>query len=1239
MQFLKKLELHGFKSFANRTVIDFLPGITVIVGPNGSGKSNIFDAIRWVLGEQSAKSMRGARMGDVIFNGSASVKATGMAKVQLVLDNSRRHLPIDFDEVSIARHLYRTGESEYLLNRTPCRLKDIVSLLMDTGIGTDSYSVLEQGKVDAIINTKPLERRVLFDEAAGISKYKARKEEALAKLARTDEDLVRLNDIIVEVRRQANSLKRQVQKAERYKRLSARLRALEMELLAGRYLRLRDTAQEVHTQYEELHAEVERLRSLLDSLEAEHEMTREESEQIQQNLETVQSQNFAILNQIAEAQGQIALHEQRLESASQRRQALLTELEALKERATSLEQTRLEVAQELGQHEQVLSSLEVEYQRKKAEHDALRANSEESGARLAELRRRLGDAQREAQACEQNQRLAHAMEAKLRAELESSEADRSLLDQQLEALGMEVEERQSTAEELTQILDALKADAQSTKAKLQELENSLSQRTQELEEIRRSAQVTRSRHTALVELQANFEGYFGGVREVMKQASSGALGGIIGVVSTLIEASGEHELAIEAALGSHTQDIVVEHAEDAKAAVEWLKRSGRGRATFLPLDLIEARETPSRLAEMLRQPGVIGVAADLVRYDPKITNAIRHLLGAVVVCQDLDTAIRLERSGYRARFVTLEGELVTPHGAITGGSVKSQGLLHRTREIRELANQLADWEEREAAVAREVEALREQVAQLRTTAQKLASSITTQEIEAARARKDLEVVQQKFADKQASLTVLEQRRARLEEELALQRRTFDETSERLAALRGEITQLEEELSRCESESSQRQLELAERMREVNELLVKLSMARERLNNLREKHETLKREQTRLVEDETARRRELDTLAQEEEAAHRHLAELRQRVVHLENQKRELEERLTFETSRRETIHLDLHKLGERTQEVRRDLHVAQNRFHEVEIRRAEIDVQLATIETQAREKFGLSVEALLEEVQKARTELVDDAPSACEESASEAHSGNGHEPEPASARAETPENEVRTLRQPEELAQEIATVQEKLQSLGPVHVGAIDEYNELNARYEFLTAQERDLQAAKAQLTEMIRQIDKTTTDIFVEAFTKIRENFAEMFRRLFGGGRADLLLTEENGVLDSGIDIVAQPPGKKPTHISLLSGGEKALTAIALLFAIFMRRPSPVCILDEIDAPLDDKNIERFKELVREFAHETQFVIITHNKQTMALADTLYGVTMEEQGVSRLVSIRFDEFEDSELAREMATA
>jgi chromosome segregation protein len=360
---------------------------------------------------------------------------------------------------------------------------------------------------------------------------------------------------------------------------------------------------------------------------------------------------------------------------------------------------------------------------------------------------------------------------------------------------------------------------------------------------------------------------------------------------------------------------------------------------------------------------------------------------------------------------------------------------------------------------------------------------------------------------------------------------------------------------------------------------------------------------------------------------------------LETQKRELEKRLTFETSRRETIHLDLHKLGERTQEVRRDLHVAQNRFHEVEIRRAEIDVQLTTVETQAREKFGLSVEALLEEVQKAQSEVLEESSSTSEDANPEAYSGNGHETEPTPGTTETLENEVRTLRQPEELAQEIATVQEKLQSLGPVHVGAIDEYNALNARYEFLTAQERDLQAAKAQLTEMIRQIDKTTTDIFVEAFTKIRENFAEMFRRLFGGGRADLLLTEENGVLDSGIDIIAQPPGKKPTHISLLSGGEKALTAIALLFAIFMRRPSPVCILDEIDAPLDDKNIERFKELVREFAHETQFVIITHNKQTMALADTLYGVTMEEQGVSRLVSIRFDEFDDSDLAREMATA
>jgi chromosome segregation protein len=1237
MLFFKRLELHGFKSFANKTSINFLPGVTVIVGPNGCGKSNIFDSVRWALGEQSARSLRGARMGDVIFNGSASVKATGMAKVNLVLDNSREILPVDFDEVSIARHLFRTGESEYLLNRSNCRLKDITGLLMDTGVGTDSYSVMEQGKVDAIINSKPLERRVIFDEAAGISKYKAKKAEALNKLVKTDEDLLRLADIINEVRRQANSLKRQASKAERYKRLSAELKTLEMELLVGRYFGLREGSSRIESLYVQLSGTVNRLRDELATLDEQQEVERVSADDVQRVLDETQTENYEVGTRLTETEGQITVLRQRIVSHGERREALAQDIRNLEERARGVEAAIAEIDSETESQASAVEQLDSEYAGRKSRYEELKANCDGTATEAVQLRQSINAATRERMTRENEMRVAHVMESKITGELEQSDAEFALLRQQVETLGVEKDERQASSEEIDAVLVALKADLQTTSVRLQECDAKLGESVAALETARREEQASRSRHDALAELQANFDGYFGGVKQVMLEKKSGSLGGIVGVVSTLIEADGEHELAIEAALGSHAQDIVVNRAEDAKAAIRWLKSSGKGRATFLPLDLVEPREMPARLNEVLGEPGVVGVASTLVRHKSEILNAVRHLLGTVIVCRDLDVAVDLERRGYRAKYVTLDGEMVSPQGAMTGGSVKSQGLLHRTREIRELADTLAGLRAREAQLAGCVAELRDEVATLRQTHAKLASSVSTQEVESARVRKDLEMVQQKLDQKSAAITAVSGRRSQMESEIAAHRRTQEQGDVILNELGAKLASLEEKLATVEAQSTVRQRELAESAHEMNELVLKISMGRERIANLRDRREGLQRDRVRLASEQTNRQRDIESLRGQEAQATVEIDSLVRRVGEMRERQRLLAEQITFETQRKETIHLDLRKLGERSQELRRDLNEHQNNLHEVELKRTENQVQLANIANQAMEKFNSTVEDVVASVTAALA-----ADAGVEEAVPEdgAAPVELEAPEEGAVPVESGAQDVMSrLRPPDEIAVRLNELREKIDDLGPVHVGAIDEYNELNQRYEFLTTQERDLVAAKAQLAETIHKIDDTTTDMFVTAFGEIRSNFEQVFRRLFGGGRADLILTEENGVLDSGIDIVAQPPGKKPTHISLLSGGERALTAIALLFAIFLRKPSPVCILDEVDAPLDDTNIERFKDLVREFSQTTQFIIITHNKQTMALANTIYGVTMEEQGVSRVVSLRLDEYEDSDLAREVALA
>lgn len=1264
MQFFKRLEIHGFKSFGNKTVVDFHPGITVIVGPNGCGKSNVFDSIRWVLGEQSAKSMRGSRMGDVIFSGSGSMKALGMASVKLTLNNRNRTLPLEYDEVEISRRLFRTGESEYILNKQQCRLKDILNQFLDTGIGTDSYSVLEQGKVDAIINSKPLERRAIFDEAAGISKYKARKHEALLKLNRTDDDLLRLTDIINEVRRQAGGLKRQANKAERYKELTAGLRVLEMELLVRRYFQFRNGSEESEAHYRQLSETVKYLRDELKKLEEEQMSYRSKADEVQQNLEDNQALNFELNNDLQETQSKIALLTQRRENNQERRSSLEHQIAEFLENSAKLDATEEDTRQLLEVQEAEVEALKSQHKDAQAAYEALKGDSDANAETMARLRQEITQATRARMEKDNEIRVARVMEEKLVDELGQSDAELAGLQEQQAELEKDRTSKRDAMEFSEHERERLTGEAASAREGFRTRELELYNITGDMENARRQAQECQSRHDALADLQASFEGYFRGVKEVMQAGQKGKVKGLIGVVTTLIEAKREHEIAIEVALGGQAQDIVVETAEDGKAAIRWLKDNRVGRATFLPLDLMEGRENSHNLRQIMGEKGVVGFATELVKYDQKLTKVVQHLLGNVVVVENIDVAVALQRRGIRTRYVTLDGEMVASSGAMTGGNMKVAGLLNRTREVKELADRLKQLRINEKQLFEKVATLKTEVAALKEKSEKLNREAQAQELEAARARKDFEAIDHRASEKGQQLARLDQRRAGMEAEISSHRLKQQDGAALLTQLAAKADDLELQLLEIEEGATARQHEVAEAARQASTLMITLTAGTERARSLRERLENARGEASRLKAAAESRRAEIAKLDNEEGTSDEELKQLQDQLDAYRNQMKDLEGQITFENQQKEIVQLDLRKLGERGQVLQRDYNEAQNELHEVELRRTEFLLQLDNIKVQAKEKFRLKLNDVIMRVLLPDSITEEDVkPEPPKPAVAEGETvtagetpESGSEETPAEDMPAEPEEEevddspvitleelneearerLDNLRTPEVIAGLVQDIRRQVEALGPVHIGAIDEYNELNQRLEFLLNQEKDLNDAKGMLSETIAKIDETTEDLFTKAFTEIRANFEQTYRRLFGGGRADLILTEENGVLESGIDIVAQPPGKKPQHISLLSGGEKALTAVALLFAIFMRKPSPFCILDEIDAPLDDKNVERFKELVKEFAHTTQFIIITHNKQTMHLGNTIYGITMEDQGVSRAVSIRLDEIEDSDLVKEM---
>lgn len=1182
--YFKQIELTGFKSFADKTLVRLGPGLTAVVGPNGCGKSNILDSLRWALGEQSAKALRGTHMQDVIFNGSENRQPVGMAEVSLVFDNSDSVLPVDFAEVQVTRRIYRSGESEYLINKAPCRLRDVQELFMDTGVGTNAYSLISQGKIDLILSSKPEDRRFIFEEAAGIIRYKTRKRIAMRKLASAEQNLLRLGDIIAEIQRQMRSLKRQVNAAIRYRELTDKLREVDIRSAWLGFRRLSSEIEGLRAGFAKAQDEYEQATAETSKQEARYEELGLSKMEVDRVLHARRETVHDIGGEMDRIERQIALLRQQVAFSKEQRQRAEAERAEFEERGRALE-TRLAEAEEvtasLGED---IGAADQAIEAKQGEHDAGAARVGAADRALEEMRARAVEGlNSRAQTQTELETLGVNLDnvnVQLDALYERQKAENARRD---ELLG-QIEAAQSVQSEKQRELGAAERERAEATASHETKRNERETLNAQWQALREKRSSLSARLHSLRELRDAYEGYAGGVQSVMRAKREGldAMRGVIGPMGDLLSTEKKYERAVEAALGAHINDVVADTAATAASAIEHLKSEAEGRVTFLPLDTIRW----SASAPDAEDPGVVGTVSGLVTFDEGIARAVEYVCGDTVVVKTLDDATRLARGTETfRRFVTLDGEVVASTGSVTGGRMgrDSRGLLGRSAEIGDLEGEVESAD-------REIARLGDTVRELDAALSELAERMAGIERRETSLRRELDEVGIELTWRRTELENLTDSAEALNRE----RDALAEKRDDLDARRGEA------LSRADTmESDEQALQQAiaeaqtgaSRAREAHSVCAaELADLRMRSAGLRQRREEAERDKAREVrareEAQAEGQRRTETMADleaNEGGLEQEVAGCIERSRALSEDRDQAQAKAVEAENRRqvfleETEHIEgaLRGLRERSRE-------AQSQVHRLEIDLRHNEDQATFFQERVGNEYGVTLSSLTPE-SVGEDDLDDDARDAL-----------------------------------------IAETRSRLGRMGQVNLMAIDEYEALEKRNEFLVAQEHDLRTAREALLGVIVRIDSKIRDMFMDTFNQVGEYFRDYFRRLFNGGQARIYLLDEDDPLESGIEIEARPPGKRPQSISLLSGGESALTAIALLFSILKTKPSPFCVLDEVDAPLDDANIDRFLSLLDEFVEESQFVVITHNKQTMARADALFGVTMQERGVSQLVSVRFE--------------
>ncbi|SDJ02495.1 chromosome segregation protein SMC [Salimicrobium halophilum] len=1180
--FLKQLETAGFKSFADKIDIKFVSGVTAVVGPNGSGKSNITDAIRWVLGEQSARSLRGSKMEDVIFSGSETRHSKGYAEVTLTLDNEDHTLPLEFEEVQVTRRVYRSGDSEFYINQESCRLKDIVDLFMDSGLGREAFSIISQGKVEEILSSKPKDRRVIFEEAAGVLKYKQRKRKAEAKLEETEDNLYRVKDILSEIEDRVEPLKEQASIARDYLEKKEELETEEVALLV--------------TQIEDMHGEWQALEAYIEYHRKQEQELDEKVEQKQTEVENKREETAHLDSLIEETHGTMLQLTKELEGLNGKRELFQEKKKHYEEKKESLENDRVKMRKELTSSEEALKEAKEHKRKKKRiekdtkdqidrtasalyeEIDTIEQTIESLKADYIDL---LND-----QAAKRNEK----QHLKRRADqLKTNQSDERTTE-----LREELTKMKGTHQDIVEKLHPLEAEEVQLTTELKEKEDQWKQTKQSYEEWQQKLyqgyqhmESLRSKKGALEEMKESFAGYFQGVKAVLKARDNRQLKGVEGSVLEKVTIPKEFMTAIETALGAQAQHVITADEASARNAIEWLKKTNQGRATFLPMEAIKERFVPERTLEGVRkESGFVGVASALIQVDSKYNAILRNLLGHILIADTLETANAIARkTGRKFKVVTLEGDVVNPGGSMSGGakSGKSSSLFSQEQELKDLTEKVADYEEKMKRAEKKVKSLKESMEEQERHLQKV-------EQKSSEVEKEVRTHREEERKLQFSIDNYEERLAFLDREYVQQKEEYDKTSKDMLAIDSDLDELEKKIEQTQQEIDRLTNVKAEKeqnkdalRKKEQELKVQLATHQAEARNAEEK--------VRQIE---AEHKEKAASLQKVEESYEELMSF----FHSEETKEELEEKINAKGEEKEALSSKLTEAKDKRRLLQTEVEDLDaviretNRIHsnfvqnlqDKEVKANRLDVELENLLRYLEEEYVMTYEKA-----KATYERVADV---------------------------------------DEATTRVKLIKRGIEELGTINLAAIDEYEEVRERFEFLKGQEEDLLSAKETLRTVMSEMDQEMERKFKETFQAIRGQFEHVFRQLFGGGKADLTLTDPDDLLETGVEIVAQPPGKKLQNMNLLSGGERALTAITLLFSILKVRPVPFCVLDEVEAALDEANVDRFAQFLTDFSAETQFIVITHRKGTMEHADVLYGVTMQESGVSSVVSVKLEESE-----------
>ena len=1176
--YLKRIELEGFKSFADKTVLEFMSGITTVIGPNGSGKSNIADAIRWVLGEQSMKSLRGAKTEDVIFAGTQNRKSLGFAEVSMVLDNSDQKLPIEFSEVIVTRRLYRSGESGYFINKTPCRLKDVLELFMDTGIGKDGYSIVGQGKIDEILSNKSEERRHVFEEAAGIVKYRVRKQESEKKMEQSKLNLLRINDIISEIEVNIEPTRLQSEKAKEYLKLRDELKTIEIGLFLYNIEDYKKKIEEVVSNEDIFNTQLVRENERLANIQDLKEELRSTLDKITEQIEKMQNLGFENERKNVQIKSDISLNTEKINNNN----------ENIK---------RLE--EEIADNNEKIAILEEEIGTKKGKKDGLNQNKEkfvkeleEKEAKLKELTGNMSEKELEIEAKKKkfDDNINEKFEisntiSTLIANSENAKLRKKVIKEEIDSNISELDSSRLSKSEISQKFTEIEAKRDKIKEKLskknkskEELESKLKESTLKFNQYETTLRMKDSRLRFLEETEKEKEGYIKSVKELLKECEkNGSLKkGVHGVIANLINVPKEYEVAIEMCLGSVMQNVVTDTEEDAKRLVEHLRKFNLGRASFLPISSVKGK----KLDKIKSEKGVIGIASDLVKFDKKYEAIVLNLLGKTVIVDNMDNAISIARkNSYGFRIVTLEGDVLNSSGSISGGSVqtKTVNILGRSREIEELKKEIKELEKR-------VKSLREEKEKNGKEIENILKEIAEFDNEL----KEIEII---YATEKQKVTSIEEAVEKVEtrlEKLKLEQKDIDERVKENTTKQEELETRKTQIDDENSELNKEILEFNSKNKDTQSIVDELNFD---ITNLKISVSSFDESELSLEEMLERINQDIENLKKSSENKEIQRSKMYKDNENLEKTNIELNEKI-------EALVLDVSNSGSKVEELKKDRIAKNAKLEETEENFTAQMSKIDDLKDQVnkcdvkKSKFEYELEQIVSKMWE-EYELTPNDPGEYKK----------------------PKNIV-------EVQKQVNDLRASMKELGNVNIDAIEEYKKLKERYDFMNEQRLDLETTMSKLRKMINDMTNIMKEQFAERFKIINKNFSEIFIELFGGGKAELRLTDESNLLESGIEIEVQPPGKKLQNMMLLSGGERAFTAIALLFAILKINPAPLCVLDEIEAALDDVNVYRFAEYLKKFAGDSQFLVITHRKGTMEASNTVYGITMEEKGISKLLSL-----------------